>query len=840
MNDPDNVVDPVVLAERRARRAELAEEELRELLREAELGAATLKGRLAAVEGELATARTQRDALAADLERREKELIASGRREHTEQALRSEAQTRAAHAETGSRRELEELRVRLVAAEQRAALLSEVEAEVAERLERARAAEDELGGLRSELQSRQSEIAALRHELESVARAGSAPPVSADPQLAARIAAERTAFAAQIAAVEHALAGLRPQLAVAAAALSDRLAAEQAARAEAERALADERERVGELERELAGATSRQAAVLEVVAELQTAIDALREQVAGDLDARVAELAGTADALREDLGAEQRLHSAARDELERLRAEREAALAERDDARAGFEAVREELDDARAGLEAVREERDDARAGLEAARAERDEARARLAAAEGELARDREQHGAARVEHEAAVAEHQAALAEREAALAEREAAVAEHQAARSEHERALDEHAAALAGQERVRADHEAALAEHEAVRQELERRKADHIALQAELAREQAQHGAAQSELGREQELRAAGEAKLAAERERLEATIAELEALRAPPPTVDIEDLTRAAERLREQAPPPAEADEPPSQAPPPPAVEPAVRRDELARVLAAQQAAAASAAAPDPYAHLPEFPVKAVVPFAAGDGSWLREAIRHVGRSDAALGAEVLLALAPVQAHAVRRPVAYQLTVNDAATWRVELGDDGAAIEPGASEAKVAFRLSGTPGELSALFAGGGRRKLKGHIEGSRMALWRVTRARREAPTLAQAVAAGGDFSLQAVLALLAAAAPEGGRSVVAFDDADSPITAVATRRGAVVLRSGIEQPQATLHAPEQDLVALLVGLAPAAPVRVSGDVELAAAFVTRLHRAQGLV
>jgi len=60
------------------------------------------------------------------------------------------------------------------------------------------------------------------------------------------------------------------------------------------------------------------------------------------------------------------------------------------------------------------------------------------------------------------------------------------------------------------------------------------------------------------------------------------------------------------------------------------------------------------------------------------------------------------------------------------------------------------------------------------------------------------------------------------------------------RGAVVLRSGIEQPQATLHAPEQDLVALLAGLAPAAPIRVSGDMAQAAAFVTRLHRAQGLV
>ena len=211
------------------------------------------------------------------------------------------------------------------------------------------------------------------------------------------------------------------------------------------------------------------------------------------------------------------------------------------------------------------------------------------------------------------------------------------------------------------------------------------------------------------------------------------------------------------------------------------------------------AAASAAAPDPHAHLPAFAVKAVVPFAAGDGSWLRDGIRQVGRTDAVLGAELLLALTPMQAHAARRPVAYQLTVNDAGTWRVELGDLSSAIAAGASDSKVAFRVSGTAGELAALFAGGGRRKLAAHIEGSRMALWRLSRARRTPPTLAQAVAAGGDFSLQAMLALLGAVATEGGRTVVAFDDGDRPITAVATRRGAVVLRSGIEQPQATLHA-----------------------------------------
>jgi hypothetical protein len=314
-------------------------------------------------------------------------------------------------------------------------------------------------------------------------------------------------------------------------------------------------------------------------------------------------------------------------------------------------------------------------------------------------------------------------------------------------------------------------------------------------------------------------------------------ELEALRAAP-KVDPEDLARAAQRLRESAPPPEEVEE--EEEPAPSTAPPADRRDELARVLAEQQAAAESVTAPDPFAHLPELPLKAVVPFAAGDGSWLREGIRHVGRGDASLGAELLLALVPAQAHAVGRRLSYQLTVADVGTWRISLDDMDAAIEAGPADGKVSFRLSGTPGELAAAFAGGGRRKLKAHIEGSRIALWRVTRARREAPTLAQAVAAGGDFSLRAILALLAAAAPEGGRSVVAFDDGDSPITAVATRRGAIVLRSGIEQPQATLHAPEQELVALLAGLAPSVPIRVSGDVAQATAFVARLHRAQGLV
>jgi hypothetical protein len=826
VNDPDNVVDPVVLAERRARRAELAEEELRELLREVELGAATLKGRLAAVEGELATARTQRDALAADLAHREKELSAANRREHAEQALRSEAQTRAAETQTGSRRELEDLRVRLVAAEQRAELFTQMEAEVAGRMERARAAEAELSALREEIESRQSEVAALRAELER--RAPAQAPVALDPQLATRMAAERTAFAAQLAAVEHMVAGLRPRLTAAVDALTARLEGEQAARGAAETQLADARARVVELHGQLTAATSRHAAVVEVVAELSAAVDELRERFAADLDARVAELSGAADELRVELGAEQRLRSAAHDELEHLRAQREEALAELEHERE----LRASAQAAHSRADAEREEADQARAEAERARAEaeaaREEAEAAREEAEAAHAEARTAHAEAQAAHAEAQAAHTEAQAELERHAADR-TAIAQAEAA-TEQARAMIEQARAATAE--AEAQLERRGAELEQRRIELEQRQAEHIALQAELAREQAQHAAAQSELGREQELRLAAEAALE-----------ELRNAPPPPAALDPAELERAAERLRGQAPPPEElpeelAEEAPVAAPggPPPAD----HRDELARVLAAQQAAAASAAAPDPYAHLPAFEVKAVVPFAAGDGSWLRDGIRQVGRTDAALGAELLLALTPVQAHAARRPVAYQLTVNDAGTWRVELEGLSSTISAGASDSKVAFRVNGTAGELAALFAGGGRRKLAAHIEGSRMALWRLSRARRQPPTLAQAVAAGGDFSLQAMLALLGAVATEGGRSVVAFDDGDQPITAVATRRGAVVLRSGIEQPQATLHAPEQDLVALLAGLAPAAPIRVSGDMAQAAAFVTRLHRAQGLV
>jgi hypothetical protein len=818
VNDPDNVVDPVVLAERRARRAELAESELRELLRETELGAATLKGRLSAVEAELATARAQRDALAADLARRENELIAASQREHAETALRSEAQTRAAEASTGSRRELDDLRVRLVAAEQRAALLTQVEVEVADRLAKAVAAEKEMVTLRAEVAARQAEVLGLRHELERYAQVAlrmPAEPGPPDEELARRIAVERSAFAAQVAAVERTVAQMRPQLAAAVSELTERMAFERAAREAAEAELAAERGKVAELQARLEAATRREAAVLEVVAELSASVAALRERFAGELDERVAELTGAAEALRAELGREQAHHSAALAELEREQAKHSAALSELDREQAERVAAQSELEREQA-------ERAAAQSELEREQAER-------VAAVSELERQQAESAAAQLELEREQAERVAALSELERAQTERAGV-------QSELEREQVQHAAAQSELAREQGRHAATQAE-------VDRQESHREAIRSELAQEQARRAQAQAELERE---RAQAQADLERERRRLAEVSSELEALRAAPPpapTIDIEEFTRAAERLR------AEIESPLEEAPaeqvaepeldPAPVPETPRRREELAEILAAQQAAAAAARAPAQDTSLPVFPVPAVVPVEDADPTWLREGIRRVGRGDPALAAEILLALAPSQAQASRRDVAYQLTIPDTGTWRVMLRDGEASIEPGTTAGGTDFGVSGAPGDVAALLAGGGRRRVTARVEGSRVRLWRLARDRRVTPTLAQATAAGGRFPLRGVLALAASVAPDGDRTSVTFDSGTEQITAVGTRGGAVVLRTSREKSAATLQAPAADLVALLIGLAPEGTVRVIGDAEQAAALVARLHRAQGL-
>lgn len=90
--DPERrVIDPVVLADRRARRAELGETQARARLAEVE-------DELRAVEAELAERRRAADRLAQELDAQGRELLAARQREFAEREARLDAQAEAAAA----------------------------------------------------------------------------------------------------------------------------------------------------------------------------------------------------------------------------------------------------------------------------------------------------------------------------------------------------------------------------------------------------------------------------------------------------------------------------------------------------------------------------------------------------------------------------------------------------------------------------------------------------------------------------------------------------------------------------------------------------------------------
>ncbi|MDX6729112.1 MAG: hypothetical protein QOK49_3917, partial [Baekduia sp.] len=196
--DSGNVVDPDVLAARRARRAEVSED-------------ATLELRLFEAERRLGEVAAERDALRTALEAGERDLRATRQREWAEQQQRLEAQGEAAATRELAGSQVAELRERLaeaeaevavVAAERdraRTALAEERERGVAER-ERRGALEREHAALQDELTRRTAltdaaavAIGEARRELERerAARADSAA-------LEARLIVERREFAARV------------------------------------------------------------------------------------------------------------------------------------------------------------------------------------------------------------------------------------------------------------------------------------------------------------------------------------------------------------------------------------------------------------------------------------------------------------------------------------------------------------------------------------------------------------------------------------------------------------------------------------------------------------------
>jgi hypothetical protein len=402
-SDSGNVVDPEVLASRRARRAEVGEE-------------ATLELRLYDAERRLGEVAAERDALRSALEAHERDLRSTRQREWSEQQQRLEAQGEAAATRELAGSRVAKLRERLADAE------AEVAVVAAER-DRARAAlEVERQGARADRRRREAlerEHVALREELErrtALTNAAAAAVSDARRELAserasrvdmasleARLVVERRELAARVTAVEGAVAAVRERLGAAARVLREKVAAERSAREAAEAALVvqrDEAARALAAERSGAEVAQAQAAALErdlarrveVEGQLRAALEALQAELqavrAGDgvrtarLAARVESVmaiaAGLRDGVRRELSAEQEAFTAAL-------AAMQARVAELQDGVAAAAAVREELEAERAARWVAEAELDAERRRGDADRAARTFAETRLADVEAEL-----------------------------------------------------------------------------------------------------------------------------------------------------------------------------------------------------------------------------------------------------------------------------------------------------------------------------------------------------------------------------------------------------------------------------------------------------------------------
>ncbi len=359
-DEAGNVVDPEVLAQRRARRAESSDPPLLERATQAEQAVVSLESRLRVAERDLEATVAERDELAEKLGVRERELRTARQREYAEQQLRIEAQDRAADARAEVEREVAGLRDRLQIAEDRIAELvhdldharrAVAEAEeqaAAERLRADQAAarladlEPQVAGERGERERAEAEITLLRHELERRIEM-----LSDVEQQVAPLRVELTALRAQ-------LEGDDDKREADVHELGDML---EALRAETQRLAAERDELAGRLEAERRAHVDAEA---RLTAELRAERDAFHERL------RTTEVDLRAELHAERRVAEQRAGAVAA-AVEALR-ERIATLAKQLDERVAVERGR-------------------------AARAiaqERERAAQQIARLEGELARSRE------------------------------------------------------------------------------------------------------------------------------------------------------------------------------------------------------------------------------------------------------------------------------------------------------------------------------------------------------------------------------------------------------------------------------------------------------------------
>jgi len=205
-------------------------------------------------------------------------------------------------------------------------------------------------------------------------------------------------------------------------------------------------------------------------------------------------------------------------------------------------------------------------------------------------------------------------------------------------------------------------------------------------------------------------------------------------SPPDERLMAGLGQAAERLRAEAPPAEEREAEPEV--PAPAREPAPGEGAA-------------------------FPARVVVPEDRVENDWLARAIGDMAGDEPRRAGQLVIELLPSQRLTARRALTYDLTVQEAGAVRVHLDRGQARVErrtrPATASEEVALRIAGPAAALAPLAAGGAGRRLRGaRVEGSRRALRRLLRTRRDPVSLAELARAGDRLDPGLVLTALARA------------------------------------------------------------------------------------
>jgi hypothetical protein len=885
---PAQIIDRGVLAERRARRAELNEQTLMRRLADAESRVTTLESQLANLEARLEQANAEREGMAEQAREREHALRSAKQREYAEQQLRFESEEHRRKAAEESRRQLQQIRTRLAESESEVRGLSEqqerVRRDLAEAQHSLAADQARLHHAQQDLERRAAEIGQQEQSLADAGRAAADREAAAAAELAdvrERLGARRAELEARVAELEDRTASLEADL-----------EAERRRRAEVEGELEAGRSRAGEGPAPDAGLAERAQHDAEVMAELEL----LREELdqARESAREHAERGHAAGKMLEDLEAT----------LEDLRshvADVEARAAALEDAERTIDALERTL----AGERAEHERRlSELRTELEQAQAPVGVPPERQAAQEVEL-------GALRAELEAARAEAE----RRSAREAELERLVDALTATTAELRSAFESEVTALQADMdgRVLAEREGYVRELAGMEQRVD-----------QLRRELGETAAAlHSDLQAEHDARLRAEQELAVERagrQELATALAGERALRArdtapPPPPVTAEPVVEPDARLQDDvralelelvdlrrraqaaglgvaAAPAPVAPRPPAPAPPPPTSAPgAITAEEMAEALS-QAVARLRARVPDgssadgPPAHgeapaeapaadtsgrltvetpapasasaAPPADTRPVTPRPASSiptapAPWLARAIRTLAeQADAELARDLLVELLPVQGHRIDRSLVYVLEVGGAGRYRVALQPGRPAeLSPAGDQAgDAAFTLSASPGALAELAGGGmGRRPPSLRLQGRRRRLRPLLRTMREPVTLAELAQAGisvwPGLLLGALAREVAPAWTTGHRFVLAIVIQGEPgATLYVTARSGAALEVGRalppEPPRATVYADEAELLRLLAGLPPGAGAspRVAGDAEVLDAVLMWVDRVQG--